>query len=238
MCVECALFYSLLQSSTCIAFTILVERKTGRTDGSFWDWLNTDFIPRKESAAAPHRNTDTLHSRGVRQRWDALITSSLRKVPWQAQEWVEWQIPWGKDKALQITIFLFKTRVNTLNWKQTLWGLGWKLQTFVTSKTKSTSLAKRCALQSKARHSFSFPSRKLWIFWKFSSCWPRASSRMPMGDLFRPAPSILFSSLFFMLRRRNEACADITEKADAGVTVNVLHVWQKQTYKLFVQVKL
>lgn len=33
-----------------------------------------------------------------------------------------------------------------------------------------------------------------------------------MGDLFSPTPSILFSSLFFMLRRRNEACATTPEK--------------------------
>lgn len=33
-----------------------------------------------------------------------------------------------------------------------------------------------------------------------------------MGDLLSPAPSILFSSLFFALRRRNDACANMPGK--------------------------
>lgn len=86
-----------------------------------------------------------------------------------------------------------------------------------TSKKKfqilwATCVNSMCQHLSKSNHSFSFPSRKLWIFWRPSSCWPKASRRMPMGDLFSPAPSILFSSLFFMLRRRNDACANMPEK--------------------------
>ncbi len=105
-----------------------------------------------------------------------------------------------------------------LHRKQTLRGLDWDSQFCYIQEKKSRSLANRrtrvhvCVLLSESSHSFSFPSRKLWIFWTFSSCWPRASSKMPIGDLFSPAPSILFSSLFFMLRRRSEACANITEK--------------------------
>lgn len=82
------------------------REQTGGTDCCFWDWLNTDFIPRKDSADMLHRNTDTLHSRDVRQRWDASI-AVREKCP--DKFLVEWQTPWGKDKALQIRSFLFKT---------------------------------------------------------------------------------------------------------------------------------
>lgn len=60
-------------------------------------------------------------------------------------------------------------------------------------------------------HSLSLLSRKSWILLRFSSCWPSASSKIPMGDFLSPALSILFSSLFFMFRRRSDACAKITE---------------------------
>lgn len=58
---------------------------------------------------------------------------------------------------------------------------------------------------------FSLLSRMSWILLKFSSCWPNASSMIPMGDFLSPALSILFSSLFLMFRRRSDACAKITE---------------------------
>lgn len=164
--------------------------------------------------------------------------SLFKKSALTSSGWSD-RYPEVNTKPFRLEAFFSKdTQVNTMDMKETLQGLGWKLQNSVTSQKKSPDLwatdVCTCVhvLRYKSNHSFSFPSRKLWIFWKFSSCWPRASSKMPMGDLFSPAPSILFSSLFFMLRRRNEACAHITEKADGKVTVNILNVWQKQTYKL------
>lgn len=75
-----------------------------------------------------------------------------------------------------------------------------------------TPSSRSCRLKTRKLHchSLSLLSRKFWILLKFSSCWPSAASRMPMGDFFSPALSILFSSLFFMLRRRREAWAKIT----------------------------
>lgn len=59
-------------------------------------------------------------------------------------------------------------------------------------------------------YSFSLLSIKSWILLIFSSCWSRRSMIMPIGVFFRPAPSILFSSLFFMLRSLREAWMRIT----------------------------
>lgn len=57
---------------------------------------------------------------------------------------------------------------------------------------------------------FSFDSRKSWILLIFSSCWSSRSRMMPIGDFFMPTPSILFSSLFFMLRSLRDAWTRIT----------------------------
>lgn len=59
-------------------------------------------------------------------------------------------------------------------------------------------------------YSFSLFSMKSWILLIFSSCWSRRSMMMPMGVFFSPTPSILFSSLFFMLRSLKEAWIKIT----------------------------
>lgn len=59
-------------------------------------------------------------------------------------------------------------------------------------------------------YSFSLLSMKSWILFIFSSCWSRRSMMMPMGVFFSPTPSILFSSLFFMLRSLREAWIRIT----------------------------
>ena len=53
-----------------------------RTDGCFWDWLNTDFIHRKNSAAVFHWNTDTLHSRDVRCPHHCLRKAALASSGW------------------------------------------------------------------------------------------------------------------------------------------------------------
>lgn len=74
-------------------------------------------------------------------------------------------------------------------------------------------------------HSLSLLSRKSWILFKFSSCWPSASSRMPMGDFFNPALSILFSSLFFMLRRRRDAWAKITGMKKDKIQMKLRMLW-------------
>ena len=61
-----------------------------------------------------------------------------------------------------------------------------------------------------ASYSFSLLSMKSWILFIFSSCWSRRSMMTPMGVFFSPTPSILFSSLFFMLRSLREAWIRIT----------------------------
>lgn len=46
----------------------------------------------------------------------------------------------------------------------------------------------------------------------FSSCCSRASRTMPMGVLFSPIPSILFSSLFLRFLSRSDAWMNINSK--------------------------
>lgn len=65
-----------------------------------------------------------------------------------------------------------------------------------------------------AAQSFSLLSRKSWILLIFSSCWSSRSKITPMGVFFSPTPSILFSTLFFMLRRRSEAWLRITAERE------------------------
>lgn len=73
-----------------------------------------------------------------------------------------------------------------------------------------------CCLQDWRLHSFSLLSMKSWILFIFSSCWSSRSMMMPIGVFFSPTPSILFSSLFFMLRSLREAWIRITVEETAA----------------------
>lgn len=71
-------------------------------------------------------------------------------------------------------------------------------------------------------HSFNLLSRKSWILLIFSSCWSRRSRMTPMGVFFSPTPSILFSSLFFMLRSLREAWIRITAQKSRRIITQII----------------
>ena len=70
---------------------------------------------------------------------------------------------------------------------------------------------------------FSLDSRKSWILLIFSSCWSSRSRMMPIGDFFMPTPSILFSSLFFMLRSLRDAWTRITTRKKGWISFLPAH---------------
>lgn len=139
--------------------------------------------------------------------------NTLSCITWFHIKQVEMKLQSFMD-TIQVNCFILK-QTNTTKWRANTYGKTGLCGVFVMLNSylvacRTAATTKMSATKYKSSFvihnpSLSFASSKFWIFWKFSSCCPRASSKRPIGDLFSPAPSILFSSLFFMLRRRNEA---------------------------------
>lgn len=93
-------FFVKRQHSCC--FRNFSWAQTDRADGCFWEWLNTDFVPRVKSAAG---FTGTL-AHCIAEMWgcthmpSSLFGEKNKKTKYPDKFWVEWQKPWGKDKAL------------------------------------------------------------------------------------------------------------------------------------------